>query len=248
VAVVKQLRTAGLLAGLLAAIACDSGPLEVQWSDGLEALFIGNSITYWHDTPKIVEALTDSAGIGPNNVESFTRGGWSLRDHWQYGEARRLIEQGGWDVVVLQGSSGSQDSLLKYVRLFAERAFLGGARTALFMPNPSAENVEYADEIAATYAEVATRVDAVLLPVAVAWREVLNRDPAFDLYTDNVHPNEAGSYLAALVIFQHLTGRSAIGLPAALWVDKDWYPGMLEIPPEDAAFLQGVADAVWMQH
>jgi hypothetical protein len=105
-----------------------------------------------------------------------SRGGWSLRDHWLHGEARRLIEEGSWDVVVLRGSDGSQDSLLKYVQLFAEQALPVGARTALFMPNPSAEHVEYADEIAAVYAEVAKRVDAILLPVAVAWREALTRD------------------------------------------------------------------------
>ena len=218
--------------------------MEVQWSDGLNALFIGNSITYWRDTPSVVEALVDSAGIGPNTVESFVRGGWSLRDHWHLGEASQLIQAGGWDVVVLQGAGGSRDSLLKYVQLFSSEASQVGARTALFMPNPNASHVEYADEIAAAYTEVARKVNGVLIPVAVAWREVLAREPTIELYSDNVHPNDVGSYLAGLVIFRQLTGRSPVGLPSTLWLDKNWYPTDLEISPEEVALLQAVADEV----
>jgi hypothetical protein len=85
--------------------------------------------------------------------------------------------------------------------------------------------------------------------VALAWQEVWRRDPTFDLYSDDVHPNYAGSYLAALVIFQHLTEHSPIGLPAVLWLDKNnWYPTLLQLPPEDAALLQEAAAAVGERH
>jgi hypothetical protein len=221
--------------------------MEVQWSDGLRMLFIGNSITYWHQIPSIVAALADSAGIGADTVESSARGGWSLATHWEFGEARGLIASGGWDVVVLQGYTGigeSRDSLLKYAELFAHEASLVGARTALFMRNPGNTYREYTDAIAASYADVARQTGAVLLPVALAWREVLRRDPTFDLYDDDVHPNKAGSYLAGLVIFQHLTGRSPIGLPSTLLLSTGWYPDLLEVAPDDAALLQAAAAVV----
>jgi len=245
--ITKRLRRAGLLAALLAAICCDTGPTEVPWSDGFNALFIGNSITFWHDIPSIVEALVDSAGIGPNTVASFARGGWSLAEHWHFGRASELIAEGGWDVVVLQGSAGigaGRDSLLKYAQLFADEASGVGARTALFMPNPGDSYREYVDEISAANTYVARQINGVLLPVADAWSEVWARDATFQLYDDDVHPNESGSYLAALVIFQHLIGRSPLGLPATLRLNRDRYPDLLQITPEDAAFLQSVAAAV----
>lgn len=233
--------------GLLAFLSCDSGPMEVQWSDGLSILFIGNSITYWRDTPSIVEALVDSAGIGADTIHSSVVGGWSLRDHWTLGRTQQLIASGGWDVVVLQGYTGigeSRDSLLKYAGLFADEASQVGARTALYMRNPGNSYREYVDEIASAYTYVARQINAVLLPVALAWKEVWRRDPTFDLYADDVHPNYAGSYLAGLVIFQHLTEHSPIGLPATLMLKGTRYPSLLDQPARDAAFLQEVAATV----
>ena len=242
--ITQVLRRAGLVVGLLAAISCDSGPMEVQWSDGLRIMFVGNSITYWHDTPSIVAALVDSAGIGADTVASATHGGWSLRDHWNFGRASEMIATGGWDVVVLQGAGGSQDSLLKYAQLFGQQASRVGARTALFMPNPNDSHIEFTDQIAAAYTDVARQINAVLLPVALAWREVLARDSTIQLYSDAVHPNLAGSYLAGLVIFRHLTGRSPVGLPATLTLDRAWYPTVLDLSPKEAALLQQVAAEV----
>jgi len=225
--------------------------MEVQWSDGLRILFIGNSITLWREVPSIVGALVDSAGIGADTIHSVAMGGWSLADHWAFGRAQRLIANGGWDVVVLQGYTGvggSRDSLLKYAELFSYEASQVGARTALFMRNPRDSYREQVDEIAAAYTDVARQLNAVLLPVALAWKEVWRRDPTFELYSDDVHPNYAGSYLAGLVIFQHLTEHSPVGLPATLTLKGTWYPSLLEQPESDAAFLQEAAAAVWKRN
>jgi len=221
--------------------------MEVQWSDGLEILFIGNSITYWNDLPSIVAALVDSAGIEVDSVASSAKGGFSLADHWAFERAQVMIASNDWDVVVLQGYTGigeSRDSLLKYVELFAYEASLVGARTALFMRNPGDTYREYVDEIAAAYTVAARQNNAVLLPVAVAWEEVWRRDSEFELYDDGVHPNKAGSYLAALVIHQHLTGQSPIGLPATLRLDRGWFPELFELAAGDAEFLQEVAATI----
>lgn len=232
---------------MLATLSCDTGPMEVQWTDGLSMLFIGNSITYWHDIPGIVAALADSAGIEVHEVESSTRGGWSLRSHWNFDLTRNLVSRGGWDVVVLQGYTGigdTRDSLLKYAQLFADEASAVGARTALFMRNPGTSYREYVGEMASAYKDVSRQVGAVLLPVAEAWETLWRWEPEFNLYEDDVHPNRAGSYLSALVIYQHLTEQTLIGLPTALTVPGRRYPFELEIAPEDAALLQEAAAAV----
>jgi len=55
----------------------------------------------------------------------------------------------------------------------------------------------------------------MLLPVGEAWRAAWRRDPDVPLYgPDGFHPTPTATYLAALVIYQQVSGRSPIGLPA----------------------------------
>jgi hypothetical protein len=55
----------------------------------------------------------------------------------------------------------------------------------------------------------------MLLPVGEAWRAAWRRDPEMPLYgPDGFHPTATGTYLAALVIYQQISGRSPVGLPA----------------------------------
>ena len=49
---------------------------------------------------------------------------------------------------------------------------------------------------------------------AAAWRAAWRRDQLLGLYgADGFHPSPIGTYLAALVFFERLTGRSVLGLP-----------------------------------
>ena len=66
-------------------------------------------------------------------------------------------------------------------------------------------------------------------------------DPALSLYgPDGFHPSPTGSYLAALVMFERITGKSPIGLPASLAVDT---PSSfhIDLDPDTALLLQQAA-------
>ncbi len=55
----------------------------------------------------------------------------------------------------------------------------------------------------------------MLFPVGEAWLAAWRRDPSVPLYgPDGFHPTPTATYLAALVIYQQVTGRSPAGLPA----------------------------------
>ena len=183
-------------------------------------LFIGNSLTYTHDLPGLVEALIDSAGAGSRDIACVAYADYGLEDHWFTGEARGLVEEGDWDVIVLQqGPSATEGrpSLLEYSQLFANEAAKIGARTALYMVWPSRSRFGDFDGVSDSYATAARQVDGILLPAGEAWREAWRRDPELPLYgPDGFHPSPAGTYLAALVIVERLTGCSPIGLPSAL--------------------------------
>jgi hypothetical protein len=90
--------------------------------------------------------------------------------------------------------------------------------------------------VSASYAAAARDVGAILLPAGDAWREAWTRDPNLALYSDDgLHPSAEGSYLAALVIYQRLTGRTPVGLPSKV--------GRVSIDPAHARLLQEAAAA-----
>ena len=64
------------------------------------------------------------------------------------------------------------------------------------------------------------RWTACCFPVGEAWRLAGKRDTKLGLYSDDLHPTPAGSYLAALVMYQQLYGASPVGLPAELSLEK----------------------------
>ncbi len=179
----------------------------------LRILFIGNSLTAGHDVPAIVEALARADTGVRIETRAVVFPGHSLEDHWRRPDARAAIAAATWDVVVLQqGPSALPDSqrlLRAYTRRFDGEIRKAGARTALYMVWPSKARSFDFDGVEASYRRAADDVGALLLPVGTAWRAAWKRDPDLALYgSDGFHPSLAGTLLAALVIYQQVTGRS----------------------------------------
>lgn len=209
----------------------------------LRVLFIGNSLTYSNDLPYIVEAFAEASGQKRIAFRAVVFGGFSLEDHWNQGEARQAIAQGKWDVVVLQqGPSASTDGrrlLLEYTRRFVPEIQRAGARPALYMVWPSASRRQDFDGVTESYSRAAKDVEGLLFPVGEAWRGAWKRDPKLMFYSpDGLHPTVAGSYLAALVIYEQLCGQTPIGLPSELKLRSGV---KVELPFEQAKLLQEVA-------
>ena len=188
----------------------------------------------------MVSALA-AADAGRIETGTIATGGYSLEDHWNDGPARRAITEGGWSFVVLQqGPSAlpeSQALLKEYTRRFNDLIVRAGARTALYMVWPSRQRFGDFDGVRDSYANAAKDVNALLLPAGEAWRAAWRRDKALALYgADNFHPSRLGSYLAALVIVQGLTGRIPAPPPLRL--------GSLELTAAQAALLQEAAGDV----
>jgi hypothetical protein len=202
---------------------------------GSRVLFIGNSLTEVNDLPSMVETLSRQGGGTPIGAAAVTFGGFSLEDHWKEGTARRRIAEGGWSVVVLQqGPSSlpeSQVNLREWTIRFDTLIRENGARTALYMVWPESNRRDAFDAVSRSYARAAESVDGMLFPVGEAWRAAWRRDPTVPLYgPDGFHPTPTATYLAALVIYQHVSGRSPVGLP-----------GLREMPADRARLLQEAA-------
>jgi hypothetical protein len=217
-----------LIIGVLVALAScgsssrsPSGAEPVARPQGGGILFIGNSLTTTNDLPAMVERLARESGGPPLVTRTVAEGGFSLEDHWNRGMAQRVIAEGGWSIVVLQqGPSAlpeSQANLREYTQRFDTAIRSAGARPALYMVWPESEREAVFDDVVASYTRAAQAVNGLLFPVGEAWRIAWRRDSRLPLYgPDGFHPSPIGTYLAALVIYQQISERSAVGSPSPL--------------------------------
>jgi hypothetical protein len=198
-------------------------------------LFIGNSLTEANGLPAMVEALSRQGGGPLIRTASVVFAGFSLEDHWNQGTARRRIAEGSWSIVVLQqGPSSlpeSQAALREWTARFDSVIRASGGRTALYMVWPESNRRGAFDAVSRSYARAAEDVSGMLLPVGEAWRGAWHRDPDVPLYgPDGFHPTATATYLAALVIYQQISGRSPVGLP-----------GVTQMPADRVRMLQEAA-------
>ena len=101
----------------------------------LSILFIGNSLTYYNGcVSSHVAALAGAAGR-PVTVTTCVKGGASLRKMWQKTKAKKLIAEGGFDVVVVQEDlpETTVERFKDFVRKFAGAVDKAGGTMLVFM-------------------------------------------------------------------------------------------------------------------
>ena len=229
---------------LLAASACSDSTAPIRLPEGRRVLFIGNSLTTWNAMPEMVDAFARVSQVEPPFVGYLlTADGYSLADHWNDG-SQEIIRQAEWDIVIMQqGPSALPENrvlLREYAAHFAGEIRAIGALPALLSVWPSESRMYDFPTSIESYRLAAEDVDGLFIPAASAWLEAWNRDPSLQLYSDDVHPSMAGSYLTALVVFGRLYERSPVGLPTDLDLMGG---GSVEIDPAIAATLQAAAAA-----
>lgn len=231
--------------GVLGAASCLGGsadPVGPLPAGGHHVLFIGNSLTYTNDLPATVAAIAASAGdtvrvrmaAGPN---------LALIDHLNGAtDAVQAIRSGTWEYVVLQqGPTPAgicRDSLVLWTQMFDPLIRAAGARPALFMTWPSASAAGFFDAVRVSFEDAARAVGGTFMPAGEAWRWVLDRDPTVALYgADGFHPSPIGTFLAALEIYERITGRDPRTLPAQAFVGGQ----LLALPVATIRLLQDAA-------
>jgi hypothetical protein len=201
-------------------LACSGGSTTPEPGEPTvyRVLFVGNSLTYFNDLPGTVAHLA-SSGADSIEVESVALANFALIDHATgKSDAVDVIRRGGWDYVVLQqGPSSlpiSRDTLILGTEILDSEIRAVGGRTAELMVWPTADNPAAFDAVRDSYQQAALAVDGLFLPAGEAWRTAWAVDPTLPLYgSDGFHPSELGTYLAALVVYEGITGHDAIDLP-----------------------------------
>ena len=214
-------------------------------------LFIGNSMTYYHDMPTAVfEKMAASAGFDVT-VRSVTAGGRFLWEHLSLDDeparaakaALAADKAGVYDFVVLQEGMPDlytrTENFYEAVRILTGKIRDLGAKPALYARMGNKRGNPELDDPACTYEHVyqtivkAHEIISQELDIPVAWAVraayEMNEEPLpFDLYDpDRSHPSYAGSYVAALCVFTALFGAD----PTMITYDG-------ELPPDQAALCR----------
>ena len=222
-------------------------------ADGLPAnakvLFIGNSLTYSNDMPKMLTAIAAQAGK-QLRADEITSPGAALEDHFRTRSAHAALANGGYQVVIMQqGPSSlpaSQAHLREWTTRYAPLIRAGGARPALYMVWPDVTRLDFFDAVRDSYSNAALAVDGMFIPAGETWRAAWTSNADLPLYGgDQFHPSALGSYAAALSIYAQLYRQSPVGLPAQLRLEG----GQSHIFDQTQAHaVQVAAWAAYLQH
>lgn len=151
-------------------------------------------------------------------------------------------------MVLQQGPSATEGrpSLLQYSAAYAKRIREGGGEIGLYMVWPALNRFFDFDGVFESYHMAADSVDGLFFPAGESWRVAWEADSTLAFYgKDNFHPSKLGTYLAAMVFFEQLTGCSPVGLPSAL---KTRYLVTYDIEPKVARQLQLAATEANRRH
>lgn len=214
-------------------------------------LFVGNSYFYYNDSlHNHVHRIVAASGIlerGDMTYKSATIGGAALRDHAidHLLTPENLRVDAAFDVVIMQGVSSaalSKDSRNRFriaATANAAKVRTAGGAPVLYM-TPAYEtphrraHPDMIDKVAKLYLETGNDLDALVIPVGLAFKEAYRRKPKIQLHKayDGSHPSLLGTYLAAATTFASLYCVSPVG---------NSYTYFGAVSADDARFLQEVA-------
>ncbi len=188
-------------------------------------LFLGNSYTYYNDLPKMLADVASSMGDSII-FDSNTPGGYTLKEHTTNIISLNKIGVGNWDYVILQEQSQlpalpiSQvnsdvfpyarilDSIINKKNICAETIFYmtwgrkngDGSNCSSWPPVCTYKGMD--SLLAIRYKTMADTNNAFLSPVGAVWKKIKQNFPLLELYqSDESHPVEAGTYIAACCFY-----------------------------------------------
>ncbi|MEO7363512.1 MAG: hypothetical protein ABI120_24485 [Gemmatimonadaceae bacterium] len=228
---------------LLVACLASSPPTESNSTRTKHVLFVGNSLTYTNDLPGVFRDLANAGGYDVD-VTTLAMANVALIDFVSDASAMTTIGNGSWNFVVLQQGTTSvpvcRDTLVLAARIMDPYIRRGGGVPALMMSWPTSARQHVFPNVHDSYALAAQTVNGLFLPVGDAWLEAWKVNPALGLYgSDGYHPSQAGTYLAALVIYEKFTGNDARLLPVDVRVGAD----RILLPAAQVRQLQEAAHA-----
>lgn len=229
--------------------------------DPQRVLFIGNSYTGVNKLPEVFLEVVKNSGRPAPVVKSSTPGGRTLKQHLTIAGSMKLVDEGGWDVVVLQGQSQEpaiaekdetvRKEFLESAAELCRRVRAKSPKVKIYFYETWARHADYwkaakkGPDVGVNPKEMQTRLrkwygvvakdnGATLVPCGDAWELNYASSAPVRLHTsDHSHPEFVGTYLNALIFFGKIYEVKA---PAPMWSGK--------LDEAQAKLMQGFAAQV----
>ena len=197
--------------------------------DPQRVLFIGNSYTGVNKLPDVFLEVVKNSGRKEPVVKSSTPGGRTLKQQLSIVGTGKLIEEGNWDVVVLQGQSqepavaetdeATRKEFLESAAELCKRVRAKSPKAKIYFYETWARHADYWVEskkasamgkdpkemqarLRKWYGVAAKENEATLVPCGEAWELNYAAPKPVRLHQkDNSHPEYVGTYLNALIFF-----------------------------------------------
>jgi hypothetical protein len=195
-----------------------SSPREVAGSNAdVPMLFMGNSHASYNNLQGMVEAMVRPSRPH-ETVEAVEAPGWMfLEDRVEDPASMALLGIQDWSYVVLQAQKYSTTGCCTYSTEEAKsliRAARGQNAVPILFPEWPRLGVDETFTIYDLHVSIASAEPACVAPIGQAWDLSLQRHPDLRLHAgDGNHSNEAGAFLAALVLAATITGASPLDVP-----------------------------------
>src|SRR5690606_14116226 len=171
-----------------------------------QVLFIGNSLTYTNNLPKIFENV--AANFNETiNTKSLCYPNYALEDHWMEGKLQKLINTGTYDYVIVQQGPSSQNEgkhmLIDYGKKIKALCSKNNSQLVFFMVWPSKYYANTFDGVIQNYILASEINKALVSPAGVVWKtyELANILETLS-GVDGFHPSKPGSFVSALTLFK----------------------------------------------
>lgn len=193
-----------IIVALTMLLSCSRQTMPDSTLTDVHVLYIGNSLTYTHDLPAKVATRALKKGYDVKS-KSLTYPNYAIEDHWNDGEAQKLIATGQYDYVIMQQGPSSQEygltTLIHYGKQFGDLCRQHDTQLAYYMVWPSLMYFDSYDLVISNYTRAAQESGAILLPVGQVWKDHIDKSNDFSYYgPDGFHPSEKGTEKAAEVI------------------------------------------------
>ena len=177
---------------------------NIKNNTDIHVLFIGNSLTYTNNLPKLVEREAKKNSVNlTSKMIAFPN--YAIEDHWNDGKVQQEIASKKYDFVVLQQGPSSQSAgrqmLIQYGKKYRDLCKANNSKLCFFMVWPSQTYFNTFNGVIKNYRDAAKTNEAILLPVGEVWKSYIITKGRLDYYSDDgFHPSLKGSQIAAEVI------------------------------------------------
>jgi hypothetical protein len=168
-------------------------------------LLVGNSHTYYNQGVDYhLQQLIQ--GCFSATATACTQGGYTLQNHYNDANTINTIQQGDWDLVILQEASNipmnSPDLFFEYATKLDYVIRESGARTGFYMTWAWKNNPEMYEPVMNAYNTIGAELQALVAPCGIAFHNALAADSTLGLFAaDNYHPSLLGTFLASCVFY-----------------------------------------------